>query len=315
VRPSSDNPPSAIRPPQSKAWTIGELLDWTQKFLAEKGAEFPRLDAQVLLAHVLNCKKIDLYGTRFADIATDEVRQQFRELIRKRIEGCPVAYLVGRKEFFSLELEVTPDVLIPRPDSEHVVMECLHRCETMPEPAVLDLGTGSGNLAIAIAHRHKGAKVTAVDISPAALTVAKRNAAKHGVVSRIEFREGDLFAPVAGRQFDFILSNPPYIPTEFIPKLPPGVRDYEPHRALDGGHDGFAVFDRLVAEAGDYLKPGGWLLIEIGAPQEEIARRKIESHGGWELLPTVHDFGNNPRVLVARKKEASGGRQPPVSGG
>jgi release factor glutamine methyltransferase len=284
------------------SWTVGELLDWTEKFLAEKGADFPRLDAQVLLAHVLGCKRIDLYGLRFAETASDEVREKFRALVRKRIEGCPVAYLVGRKEFFSLELEVSPAVLIPRPDSEHVVMECLKRAEGLKEPTVLDIGTGSGNLAVAVAHRHKTARVTAIDNSAAALAVAKRNAEKHGVASRVEFMEGDLFAPVAGRQFDFILSNPPYIPHDEIAKLQPGVRDYEPPQALDGGPDGFAVFDRLIAEAGNYLQPGGWLLVEIGAPQEQRGRQKIEAHGGWELLPTVYDYSKNPRVLVARKR-------------
>lgn len=287
---------------QQKIWTIGALLDWTEKFLAEKGAEFPRLDAQVLLAHVLGCKRIDLYGLRFADVASDEVRDRFRALVRQRVEGCPVAYLVGRKEFFSLEFEVIPTVLIPRPDSEHVVMECLKRAEGMAEPAVLDIGTGSGNLAVAVAHRHKTARVTAVDVSAAALAIAKRNAAKHGVAARVEFLEGDLFGPVAGRQFDTVLSNPPYIPHDEIAKLPPGVRDYEPHGALDGGPDGFVVFDRLIAEAGHYLKPAGWLMLEIGAPQEPRARQKLEAHGGWELLPTVYDYGKNPRVLVARKR-------------
>jgi release factor glutamine methyltransferase len=296
------NPQSAIRSPQSKDWTIGELLDWTANFLAQKGSEFPRLDAEVLLAHALGCKRIELY-TRHGELATSEQRQRYRELVGKRIEGCPVAYLVGRKEFFSLELEVTPAVLIPRPDSEHVVMECLRLAKDMQEPTILDIGTGSGNLAIAIAQRHKGAKVIAVDISPDALAVAKRNAEKHGVAARITFLQGDLFAPVAGQRFDFIVSNPPYIPHNDIAKLAPGVRDYEPHRALDGGPDGFAVFDRLLKEAGNYLKPGGYLLVEIGAPQEEPARKRISAHGAYDLADTVHDYSGHPRVLVARRRQ------------
>ncbi len=287
---------------KDKVWTVGELLAWTEKFLTEKGAEFPRLDAQVLLAHVLGCKRIDLYGTKFADIASDEVRDKYKALIRKRIEGCPVAYLVGRKEFFSLELEVSPAVLIPRPDSEHVVMECLKRAEAMTEPTILDIGTGSGNIAIAIAHRHKTAKVTAVDVSAEALAVAKRNAEKQGVAGRVELLQGDLFAPVAGRQFDFIVSNPPYIPRDEMANLQPGVRDYEPHVALFGGADGFAVFDRLIAAAGTYLKPDGWLIVEISAPHADRTRQKIESHGGWDVLPTVLDYNQKPRVLVAKVK-------------
>jgi release factor glutamine methyltransferase len=293
------NPQSAIRNPQSKDWTIGELLDWTANYLVQKGAEFPRLDAEVLLAHALGCKRIELY-TRYTDMATAEQRQRYRELIGKRVEGCPVAYLVGRKEFFSLELEVTPAVLIPRPDSEHVVMECLRLAKDVAEPAVLDIGTGSGNLAIAIAHRHKGAKVTAVDSSAEALAVARRNAERHGVAPRVTFLEGDLFGPVAGQQFDFIVSNPPYIPHDDIAKLAPGVRDYEPHQALDGGSDGFAVFDRLVAQAGQYLRVEAYLIVEIGAPQEASARQKIAAQKGYELRETIHDYSGHPRVLVAR---------------
>jgi release factor glutamine methyltransferase len=293
--------PKMDKPPVKTNWSIGELLDWTAKFLSQKESESPRLDAEVLLAHTLGCKRIELY-TRYTEPATPEQRQQYRELIGKRIEGCPVAYLVGRKEFFSLALDVTPAVLIPRPDSEHVVMECLRLAKEIAEPGILDVGTGSGNLAVAVAHRHKTAQLTATDISADALAVAKRNAEKHAVAARVECLQGDLFAPVAGRRFDLIVSNPPYIPRDEIAKLAAGVRDFEPRQALDGGSDGFAVFDRLAGEAGNYLKPGGYLIVEIGAPQEKRARQKIEAQGTWELAATVHDHSGHPRVLVARKK-------------
>src|SRR5437762_6811155 len=150
-------------PAAEQTWTVGSLLNWTAKFLADKQCEFPRVDAEVLLAHVLGCKRIDLYGLRFAEPAGDEVRQRYRELIRKRIEGCPVAYLVGRKEFFSLEFEVSPAVLIPRPDTETLVVEALRLAKEMPEPNVIDIGTGSGAIPVAVANRHKAAKVTATD--------------------------------------------------------------------------------------------------------------------------------------------------------
>jgi release factor glutamine methyltransferase len=285
-------------------WTVGRLLDWTSKYLAQKGSEFPRLDAEVLLAHALGCKRIELY-TRHEEIAPNEGRQQFRELVRRRVEGCPVAYLVGRKEFFSLELEVSPAVLIPRPDSECLVDECLRLAKEMPEPRIIDLGTGSGNLAVAVAKRHKGAQVTAVDVSPEALVVARRNAAKHGVEGRVRFLQGDLFAPVhAGEAFDFVISNPPYIPRGDIASLAPGVRDYEPHLALDGGLDGFAIFDRLVAETPRWLKRGGHLIIEIGSPQVKHARERIKTHAGYELAKTVQDGSGHPRVLRARWQPA-----------
>jgi release factor glutamine methyltransferase len=283
-----------------QSWTIGRLLDWTTKFLGQKGSESPRLDTEVLLAHALGCKRIDLY-TRHTEEAPEQARQKFRELVRQRVEGCPVAYLVGRKEFFSLEFEVNRAVLIPRPDTECVVDECLRLAKGVAEPRILDIGTGSGCLAVAVARHHKTAKVTAVDISPEALAVASSNAGRNRIGERIRFLQGDLYGPLpSGERFDFILSNPPYIPRDDLDKLPAGVRDYEPRLALDGGPDGFAVFDRLVAEAPAWLNPGGYLLIEIGSPQEAPARERIGRNSGYELAKTVLDGSGHPRVLIAR---------------
>jgi release factor glutamine methyltransferase len=288
-------------------WTIGGLLDWTARYLAQKGSEFPRLDTEVLLAHALGWRRIDLY-TRYDEPAPEEARARFRELIRQRVEGCPVAYLVGRKEFFALPFEVSPAVLIPRPESEFVVMECLRLAQGLVEPRILDLGTGSGNLAVAVAHRHPQARVTAVDLSPEALAVARRNADRHGVADRIRFLVGDLFEPLAvGERFDFVLSNPPYIAREDVERLPPGVRDYEPHLALNGGPGGYAVFDRLVAQAGRFLEPGGYLIVEIGAPQEGPTRQRIADQGGYELGETIHDYSGHPRVLRARWRSSRTG--------
>src|SRR5262249_13370015 len=151
---------------------------------------------------------------RYGEVAAPEVRQRYRELIRKRLEGCPVAYLVGRKEFYCLELAVSPAVLIPRPDTEHVVTEPLAPAKKPHGPRIVDIGTGSGAIAIAIAKHHPRAEVTAIDISADALEVARANAEKHDVASRIRFLHGDLFEPVAGEMFDLIASNPPYIPVE-----------------------------------------------------------------------------------------------------
>jgi release factor glutamine methyltransferase len=288
-------PASAEQP-----WTIGGLLDWTARFLANKGAEFPRLDTEVLLAHALGCRRIDLY-TRYEELASGDARDRFRDLVRRRLDGCPVAYLVSRKEFFALEFEVSPAVLIPRPESEFVVMECLRLAKEQVEPRILDIGTGSGNIAVAVARQHRGARLTAVDLSPKALLMATRNADRHGVADRIRFVEGDLFGPIpAGERFDFVLSNPPYIAREDIAQLPAGVRDFEPHLALDGGPGGYAVADRLLEQAGRHLEPGGYLILEIGAPQAEGMRRRIEALGGYELGKTIHDYSSHPRVLRAR---------------
>jgi len=270
----------------SEPWTVTRLLDWTAQYLAQKGVESPRLDAEVLLAHCLGWSRIDLYA-RYDQTPSEEVRKQYKVLIGRRLEGCPVAYLVGRKEFFGLTLEVSPAVLIPRPESEYVVMECLRLAKDMPEPRVLDIGTGSGNLA-----------------------VAKRNAERHKVSNRIQFLNGDLYEPLSEpvasatgeSQFDFVLSNPPYIPHEDISNLPRGVRDYEPHLALDGGPGGFTVFDRLIAGAPKYLKAGGYLIVEIGSPQEKPARERLAALGQYELGETIRDGAGHPRVLRARKR-------------
>jgi release factor glutamine methyltransferase len=286
---------------QQAKWTIGGLLDWTARYLLNKGSEFPRLDAEVLLAHALDCRRIDLY-TRYEELAPEEARTRFRELIRQRIAGCPVAYLVGRKEFFSLVFEVSPAVLIPRPETEFVVLECLRLARAMDEPRVLDVGTGSGNIAVTVAHQHHRAQMTAIDISPDALTVAARNAERLDVSERIRFLSGDLFGPIpAGEHFDFVLSNPPYIAQEELPNLAPGVRDYEPHSALNGGPGGYEVFDRLVREARDYLVSGGHLILEIGAPQCESARARIAALPEYQLAETIYDGSRHPRVLCARR--------------
>jgi release factor glutamine methyltransferase len=286
-----------------QTWTVGSLLNWTATFLAQKGSETPRVDAEVLLAHVLGCKRIDLYGLRFAEPAADEARQRYRELIRKRLEGCPVAYLVGRKEFFSLEFEVSPAVLIPRPDTELAVTECLALAKPLPAPRIIDIGTGSGNLAIALARQLPTARVTAVDVSADALAVARRNAEKHGVAQRVTFVQGDLFATLGPEErFDFVVSNPPYIAQSDLPNLPVGVRDYEPRLALDGGPDGYRVFERLIGDALRHLIPGGWLIVEIGSPQEAPARQRLGNLGAYELAATVYDYSGHPRVLKARRK-------------
>jgi release factor glutamine methyltransferase len=286
-----------------QVWTLGALLDWTAKHLAQKNIDTARLDAEVLLAHVAACKRIDLYGMRYAEVALPEVRQQFRDLVRRRLEGCPVAYLVGCKEFYGLELKVSPAVLIPRPDSEHVVIECMALAKMMLRPRVVDIGTGSGNLAIAIAKHHTTAEVTAIDRSVEALKIAQENAARHGVAERIRFLQGDLFAPLGPEeQFHFIVSNPPYIADEDMAKLPIGVRQYEPHQALQGGPGGFVVFDRVIAESRARLLSGGYLIVEIGTAQENPAREKLTAIAEFVLAPTIYDFSGHPRVLRVQRQ-------------
>jgi release factor glutamine methyltransferase len=307
--------------PTSDKWTVGRLLTWTTEFLKGKGADSPRLDAEVLLAHAGGCKRIELY-TAFEEEPTDAVRTAFRELVGSRAKGTPVAYLVGRREFFSLDFEVTPDVLIPRPETESLVVRAIDLAKrnfSEPSPqssnnvaskstgrgmiTVADVGTGSGIIAVTVAKRVKNAHLTAIDISAAALEVAKRNAEKHGVAERIEFVESDLFAKVpAEAKFDLVLSNPPYVATEEMATLQGDVRDHEPHLALDGGKHGTEVIERLIPQAAERLNPGGWLLIEVGAENAGRVEDLVRASELFELAETIKDIANLPRVVQAKKK-------------
>jgi release factor glutamine methyltransferase len=284
-------------------WTIGKLLNWTTDFLRRRGSESPRLDSEVMLAFVLDWQRVQLY-THYEEEVGERSRGAFRDLVRRRAEGSPVAYLVGRKEFYSLTLEVSPAVLIPRPESEFVVVEFLEAARKQEQPRLVDVGTGSGCLAIACAHQHPTARAIAIDISGPALELAARNAARHGVADRIDFRQGDLLGPASSEPpFDVILSNPPYIPTGDIAGLEPGVRDYEPHLALDGGPDGLAVVATLVEQSVPLLRPGGHLILEIGTAQEPPIRELISAHPEFRLVPTIHDLQKHPRVIRAVRTE------------
>lgn len=301
--PTTPSPPPA--PPGSESderWTVGRLLTWTSDFLKRKGAESPRLDSEVLLANVLGWERVKLY-THFEEVVGERPRAEFRDLVRRRAEGMPVAYLVGRKEFYSLTMTVSPAVLIPRPDSEFVVVEFLNLTKTMTEPHAVDVGTGSGCLALACAHQHKTAQFVAIDISPEALAVAASNAKTLGLSERVEFRQGNRLEPVFGEgPFDVILSNPPYIPTDVVATLEPGVRLYEPHQALDGGEDGLRVVAPLIVEAISLLKPGGHLILEIGSDQELAVRNLIAAQPEFDLAPTIRDHANHPRVVRATRR-------------
>jgi release factor glutamine methyltransferase len=289
--------------PRDESWTVGRLLTWTSEYLKRRGAESPRLDAEVMLAHVLKWQRVELY-TRFGDEVNEGPRRGFRDLVRRRAEGAPVAYLVGKKEFYSLAFEVSPAVLIPRPESEFVVVEFLAAMRDVESPSAVDVGTGSGNLAVASACRHPGAHFVAIDISAKALEVARRNATEHGVADRIDFRLGNRLEPVAhDGPFDAIIANPPYIPSDEIARLEPGVREYEPRSALDGGPSGLDMVSRLIEESVPLLKPGGHLILEIGTAQEQPVRALIEGQQLLHLAPTIQDHAQHPRVIRATRTE------------
>jgi release factor glutamine methyltransferase len=286
----------------TETWTVRRLLEWTKDFLRNKGVESPLLEAQILLAHALGCKKIDLY-VRHEEEPPEDRRAAFREMIKKRAEGMPVAYLVGHREFYSLEFAVNPAVLIPRPETETLVMEALRWLKPMEAPRVLDVGTGSGAIAVAVARQHKTARVTAVDVSPTALAVAAGNAQRHAVADRVTFLEGDLFGPVAGQTFDLVVSNPPYIARSEFPALDAGVREFEPRAALDGGPEGLDFYRRIAADVANYLGPGGAVMVEIGATQEPAVRELFAAH--LDPGPGFKDAAGRPRVVTARRRAGS----------
>lgn len=301
---------------KDQPWTVARLLEWTTDFLAGKlpppgegrsPKEAARLDAQLLLAHVLGCTRTYVL-VRFAEEPDEATRTRFRDLVKRRVAGESVARLLGRKEFFSLDFEVNGDVLIPRSDSETLVTECLALLKGKGEASVLDVGTGSGCLAIAVAKNHKAAAVTAIDVSTKALATAKHNAERLKVSDRVRFVESDLFAGVTGEAFDVIISNPPYIRTADLSGIAAEVAAHEPRLALDGGPDGFAVIDRLVRDAPGFLRPGGALLFEIGYDQEEDARARLAPAEHWEDVRTIRDGAGHPRVIRATyvPKDAGG---------
>jgi release factor glutamine methyltransferase len=290
---------------QAEVWTVGRLLRWTTDYLRGHGSDSPRLDAEVLLAHALGCQRINLYTT-FEDVPGEEPRTAFRELVRRRAEGTPVAYLVGRREFYSLSFRVTPAVLVPRPETELLVVTLLDLARSRPVGVPLeiaDVGTGSGVIAVCAAKHLPAARVTAIDISPAALEVARQNAAEHGVGGRIEFLQGDLLAAVAaGQRFDFIVSNPPYVAAAELSRLAPDVRNFEPHVALLAGRQGTEVIEAILSQAAERLNPGGHLLLEISPAIHDAARALLAAEDRLEPGPTIKDLARLPRVIQAARR-------------
>ena len=283
-------------------WTVRNLLTWTTKHFHAKGIESAAADARLLMAHVFGCRPIEVLA-RYDDEPTDGDRKRFRELIQKRLEGCPVAYLIGNRDFYLLSFEVNSAVLIPRPDTETLVQAGIDFLKVKPNATVLDLGTGSGCVAVSLAHGVKSATVTAVDVSPDAVEVATRNAVKYGLTDRVTILTGDLFAPLTpGTKFDLIVSNPPYIPPSEIEQLDVGVRDYEPRLALDGGPDGLAFYRRIADEAGRWLKPGGSVMVEIGWTQEPAVRAIFEGRAEFVVGESIQDMGKRWRVVRAKMR-------------
>jgi len=282
-----------------QVWTILGVLQWTEKRFSERGIGSPRLDAQLLLAEVLGKDRVYLY-THFDQPLEAEELTKYRGLIQRRLGGEPVAYLVGKKEFRSLELAVDARVLVPRPDTEATVEVVLAALPAEGTARVVDIGTGSGAIALALKKERPELEVVAVDRSPEAAAVARGNAERLGLA--VEVVEGDLLAPVAERgPFAVIVSNPPYIPSAEIAGLAPEVRK-EPMAALDGGADGLVVIRRLVKDAPALLSEHGALVMEVGAGQAPAVVALFAADGRWEAAMVTKDLAGIERVVAARKK-------------
>jgi len=280
-------------------WTVLRVIQWTTEHFQKKGVENPRLESEVLLAHLLGIDRMGLY-LNYDRPLKEEERTAYRDMIQRRIAGEPVAYIVGYREFWSMRFSVSPECLIPRPETEHLVEEGVRIGKGLRSPLrVLEIGHGCGAVAVALATELEEARIVATDISPGALSLAQENAEAHGAGERIRFVLGNLFPPGEG-PFDLICSNPPYIPTEEVLKLAPEVRDYEPLTALNGGEDGLRFFREIAEGAPGFLTEGGWLLLELGQGQDEQVSAILKERG-FVHIDLIPDYAGIKRVIRAQR--------------
>jgi len=297
------NPPV----PREAEWTILSLIKWATGYFTAHGIDSPRATAEILLATLLNLKRIDLY-LRYDQPLLNSELSGFKSLIKRRINREPVAYIIGKKDFWSLELEITPDVLIPRPDTETLVeaaLSCLGPADAPPDPAgqVLELGTGSGAIVLALASERPAYRYIATDISLCSLQVARKNARRHQLDAAVQFVAGNWLDPFSPDRpvFDMIVSNPPYIPSGDIPGLQPEVSRFEPMLALDGRSDGLHAIRRIIFSAHSLLKPQGVLLLEMGFNQKSAVAEVIQECGRYPRFHFLKDYAGHNRVVVIYK--------------
>jgi release factor glutamine methyltransferase len=291
-----------LSPLGNNAMVVYDILNESAKTLEAADIPSARLDAEILLSFCLGCDRLEFLKN--PEIQLDQTQlTAFKKLINRRLRWEPVAYIIGHKNFWTFSLEVNKDVLIPRPDTEVIVEEILNisKKTVSTRIKILDIGTGSGAIAIALACEIPHASVMATDISLAALDVARRNACSLGIQNQIDFRQGDLLEPVKGI-FDIIASNPPYIGAQEYEELPEGVRAFEPREALLAGKSGLEFYEKLIYQAESYLEKNGWLLLEIGARQEKDVRRIMETSGFYNNIEIRRDYAGLPRVIKARRK-------------
>jgi release factor glutamine methyltransferase len=292
----------------TESWTVGRLLTWTADYLKKSGSGSPRLDAEVLLSHARGCQRIQLY-TAYDEEASETLRTAFREMVKRRAEGTPVAYLVGYKEFYSASFEVNPDVLIPRPETEHLVVAAIDHAKQLRSGdanlAIVDVGTGSGAIAISVAKHFAACHLTAVDLSMAALDCARRNAQRHALgEDRIKFVQGDLLSWCSAEEkYDMILSNPPYVSATEYAQLPKSVRDYEPKMALLSEPEGGSVIARLIEQAAQHLKHNGVLIFEFSPMLAERLPELIKQPEFWQEPQITRDLAGLARIVSLKRAD------------
>ena len=297
--------PTPSHPPPD-TWTILKLVQWTTAYFESRGIDSPRSTAEILLAHILDITRIDLYLRYDQPMAASELAR-YREAIRRRARREPVAYITGQREFWSMPLDVNQQVLIPRPETECLVELAL---DEIPEAGdgqpcrILDLGTGSGAIILALAKERADHWYVALDRQPAAVRLAKKNAVRQGLATGVRFICGDWFACLnaTGSRFDLIVSNPPYVRAGEIDGLQPEVARYEPRTALDGGPDGLACLRHIITAAPGFLKPGGTLILEIGYDQAEAVLAMARHRKVYGALAVENDFSGLPRVARMKLK-------------
>ena len=277
--------------------TLGKAVAYGSSQLLQAGIRNPERDAELLLLHTTGLSRTDLITQPEHGLTADE-ENRYREAIARRVLSEPVQYITGEREFYGLRFAVTPGVLIPRPETEHLVEAAIERIPPNAPFRIADIGTGSGAIAVALAVARPLAKITAIDISPVALQVARENAAAHGVADRVNFRESDLLANADPNEYDMVVSNPPYIADGERETLNTEVRDYEPSQALFAGSTGLEIYERLIPQASHVLQPGGWLIMEIGAGQQLQLAQLLKD---WSNVGFVPDLQGIPRVVLAQR--------------
>ncbi len=286
---------------QEKA-TVRSILAKTNAYFEEKGVDSPKLSAQLLLAHVLKVERLELFLDPLRPLLDAEL-DVLRPLVARRGKGEPVAYLLGEREFYGRSFIVSEAVLVPRPETEHLIEEALKRIESNIPCRFADLGTGSGILAVTAALEYPSSSGVAIDISKEALAVARKNAQQHGVESRLQFMAGD-FSDLKSRfdNFDIVFTNPPYIGEAVMPTLSIEVTAFEPRHALVGGVTGIETPLRVIGEAEKLLSPGGWLFLEMGMDQGKGIASYLSANSAFDSVEIVRDLAGLDRVAIARKK-------------